>query len=499
MGLIIAGERSGVGKTTVTLALLAALASRSSEIQPAKIQPVKIQPVKIQSFKVGPDYIDPMFHRAITGRACHNLDPVLTSEAYVVECYRRAAQGVDYALVEGVMGLFDGASGDKDLASTAHIARLLDLPVVLVVDCARLSRSVAALVQGYCAFDPRVGVVGVVLNRVGSDRHLSLLKAALATIEMPVVGVLRRDAVMPLPDRHLGLVPIGELGNFGAIAEQLAEVGRGCFDWARLEEWVQGDGLRLRSVERGDGETRGRGDISVGQASRLPGLVRIAIASDPAFNFYYAENLAQLEAEGAQLVYWSPLQDELPEVEGLYLGGGFPEMFAAALAANQRARSQVKQAIMAGMPTYAECGGLMYLCEKLTDFQGQAWPMVGVLPTAVEMTGKLSLGYRRAMALSDTPLLAAGQQVIGHEFHRSALSGDLPQPIYRAQRYSAPTGEKPEGWQIANLHASYIHLHWGGQPEMAQRFVTQCRWYLNFKIIPPQSLAMPPPPSDTDR
>ncbi|MEM9906282.1 MAG: cobyrinate a,c-diamide synthase [Cyanobacteria bacterium P01_D01_bin.44] len=470
MGLIIAGERSGVGKTTVTLALLAALANRSSQVRP----------FKIQSFKVGPDYIDPMFHQAITGQACYNLDPVLTSEAYVVDYYRRAAQGADYALIEGVMGLFDGASGDKDLASTAHIARLLGLPVVLVVDCARLSGSVAALVQGYRSFDPRVGVVGVVLNRVGSERHLSLLKAALATIEMPVVGVLRRDAVRPLPDRHLGLVPAGELQNFEAISDQLAEVGRGCFDWARLEDWVRiggGDGFRLRSAERGDRGTRGRGDIAVGQASCLPGLVRIAIASDQAFNFYYAENLTQLEAQGAQLVYWSPLQDELPEVEGLYLGGGFPEMFAGALAANQRARSQVKQAIMAGMPTYAECGGLMYMCEKLTDFDGQTWPMVGVLPTAVEMTGKLSLGYRRAIALSDTPLLAAGEQVIGHEFHRSALIGDLPQPTYRARRYSAPTGEKPEGWQVANLHASYIHLHWGGRPEMAQRFVAQCEHY----------------------
>ncbi|MEO1400569.1 MAG: cobyrinate a,c-diamide synthase [Cyanobacteria bacterium J06635_1] len=484
MGLIIAGERSGVGKTTVTLALLAALARRSS----------KTRPVKIQSFKVGPDYIDPMFHRAITGRVCYNLDPVLTSEAYVVDCYKQATQGADYGLVEGVMGLFDGALGGEDLGSTAHLARLLDLPVVLVVDCARLSRSVAALVQGYCTFDLRIRVVGVVLNRVGSDRHLSLLRAALATIEMPVVGVLRRDAVRPLPDRHLGLVPVGELGDFGGILEQLAEVGRGCFDWARLAEWVWIDGLRLCSAERGVGEGEGDGEGFLGQVSRPPERVKIAIASDQAFNFYYADNLAQLEAQGAQLVHWSPLQDELPEVAGLYLGGGFPEMFAGALAANQRARSQVKQAIMAGMPTYAECGGLMYLCENLTDFDGQTWPMVGVLPTVVEMTGKLSLGYRRATALNETPLLPAGQQVIGHEFHRSALSGDLPQPVYRAQRYSAPTGEKPEGWQVANLHASYIHLHWGGRPEMARRFVAQCEQFTLSR-----SPAAPPPPWGTDR
>ncbi|MEO0457122.1 MAG: cobyrinate a,c-diamide synthase [Cyanobacteria bacterium P01_A01_bin.114] len=457
MGLVIAGERSGVGKTTVTLALLAALATRSS-------------PRQIQSFKVGPDYIDPMFHQAITGRSCYNLDPVLTSETYVVACYRQHVQTANYGLVEGVMGLFDGATGDAETASTAHIARLLNLPVILVVDCARMSRSVAALVQGYRTFDPRICMAGVVLNRVGSDRHLSLLTAALATINVPVVGVLRRDAVMSLPDRHLGLVPTGELEDFGAIAARLAAVGQQCFDWAVLEQWVRvnkGEGAveaGLVPAQRGESEVGGR-------------RVRIAIAADPAFNFYYADNLAQLEAEGAQLIYWSPLEDELPEVEGLYLGGGFPEMFAERLATNQRAQTQVKQAVAAGMPTYAECGGLMYLCEKLTDFEGQTWPMVGVLLTAVKMTGQLSLGYRRAVALATTPLLTAGQSVIGHEFHRSALTSRLSQPVYHARPYSDAKDEQAEGGRWANLHASYIHLHWGGQPDIARRFVEQCRRY----------------------
>ncbi|NEP19160.1 MAG: cobyrinate a,c-diamide synthase [Leptolyngbya sp. SIO4C1] len=447
MKFIIAGERSGVGKTTVTLAILAALARRSP----------------VQSFKVGPDYIDPMFHRAITQRPCYSLDPLLTSEAYVRACYRRYAG--EHVIIEGVMGLFDGA-GSEETASTAHIARLLNLPVLLVVDCRRLSRSIAALVQGYRLFDPRVQIAGVVLNQVGSERHLQMLKAALAAVDMPVLGVLHRQDAIALPDRHLGLVPTGELSDFGAIAAQLAALGQQGFDWQGLERLGGDRAAGAAGAERGarEGPT-------------------IAIAWDRAFNFYYADNLALLEANGAALCYWSPMQEALPRADGLYLGGGFPEVFAAALADNQAARAQVRQAITAGMPTYAECGGLMYLCETLTDFDGQAWPMVGALPATVEMTGKLSLGYRQATALRDTPIVAAGETVIGHEFHRSALRQVSAQPVYRAQRYSSPQGVRLEGWRQNNLHASYIHLHWGAAPERAKRFVNACRHYRgNFRV-----------------
>ncbi|HBL12889.1 MAG TPA: cobyrinic acid a,c-diamide synthase, partial [Cyanobacteria bacterium UBA11162] len=219
MPLVIAGERSGVGKTTVTLALLSFLSQQHK---------------KVQSFKVGPDYIDPMFHQRVTGRFCRNLDPVLTSETYVQECFSRHSQGVDYALIEGVMGLFDGASGPDDFASTAHIARLLELPVLLVLDCSKLARSVAAIAHGYRSFDPKIKIAGVVLNRVGSDRHLELLKDALESLQLPILGVLQRQDTITIPDRHLGLVPTAELTDLDTLIDQLAHIGNSCFDWERL-------------------------------------------------------------------------------------------------------------------------------------------------------------------------------------------------------------------------------------------------------------------------
>ncbi|MGG6242760.1 cobyrinate a,c-diamide synthase, partial [Nodosilinea sp. AN01ver1] len=218
-GLVVAGDRSGVGKTTVTLALLAALAQKSD---------------RVQSFKVGPDYIDPMFHQQATGHPCYNLDPVLTSETYVQQCFAHRCQNAEFALVEGVMGLFDGASGLSDVASTAHVARLLNLPVLLVVDCSRLSRSVLAIVHGYRTLDPRVHIAGVVLNRVGSDRHLELLTEAIASLEIPILGVLRRQDAIALPDRHLGLVPTAELPQLPKILDRLAHLGHTCFNWDAL-------------------------------------------------------------------------------------------------------------------------------------------------------------------------------------------------------------------------------------------------------------------------
>jgi cobyrinic acid a,c-diamide synthase len=447
MGIILAGDRSGTGKTTLTLALLAALKKRGH---------------RIQSFKVGPDYIDPMFHSTITGRPCYNLDPVLTSEAYVQQSYRTHCANADYAVVEGVMGLFDGATGVDDTASTAHIARLLNLPVLLAVDCGHMSRSLAALVQGYRTFDPQVNVVGVILNRVGSDRHLQLLRNALDSINMPIFGVFRREKDIELPSRHLGLVPTGEVSAFKEVAQRLAVLGERCFDWEKL----------------GFGYAQPTGGVgAIAQQSRSPEKrVRIAIAQDPAFNFYYRDNLEQLEAQGAELVAWSPMKDEtLPEVSGLYFGGGFPEVFAAELSANKPMREQVQQAIARGMPTYAECGGLMYLSDRIVGFDGEAWSMVGVIPQTVKMGGRLALGYRQAMAIADGPLLRQGQIVTGHEFHKSSVVESLKRPIYKTRRYWGETdSDQLEGYGLAHLHASYVHLHWGDRPDIAQRFVGQC-------------------------
>lgn len=476
MSLVIAGERSGAGKTTLTMALLAYLRRHSD---------------RVQSFKVGPDYIDPMFHQFVTGRACRNLDPVLTSESYVQRCFTQHTRAAEYGLVEGVMGLFDGA-GASDFASTAHVARLLNLPVLLVIDCARLSRSVAAIAHGYRSFDPRLTIAGVVLNRVGSDRHLSLLKAALEPLNLPVLGVFRRHEEVTIPDRHLGLVPTDELPALRQVIDRLAVLAETAFDWSRL--------LPLLRVGRSSsGETVGKlisRETAILEAPPGPQFwgsranarfqlgdsesIRIAVARDPAFNFYYADNLEILQQLGAGLVSWSPMRDRaLPDgISGLYLGGGFPEMFAADLEGNSAMRQAVKRAIATGMPTYAECGGLMYLSRGITDFEGRFWEMTGVLPTQTLMDQRLTLGYRRAIALHSTPLLSQGQEVWGHEFHRSHLTVLPDQPLYRTQGYEPDTPVANEGWHLPNLHASYVHLHWGDRLEIPQRFIALCGQYL---------------------
>lgn len=452
MALIIAGERSGVGKTTVTLALLTAL---------------KAQKTSVQSFKVGPDYIDPMFHRAVTGRPCRNLDPVLTSEAYVQQCFATHAQTAETAIVEGVMGLFDGAIEQPGIeqsgfASTAHIARLLNLPILLVLDCGRLSQSIAALVHGYCTLDPELRFAGVVLNRVGSDRHLEILKSALAPFAIPILGVLRREDAIQIPDRHLGLVPTDEMQGLSELFDQLAHLGQTCFDWLKLQPLLSSP--RLSSSQ---------GHSPSQEPPGCPVSTRVAVAQDAAFNFYYTDNLDILTQRGAELIPWSPLHDKaLPEqIQGLYLGGGFPEMFAGALAENQAARQAVKAAIAAGLPTYAECGGLMYLCEHLTDFSHQSFPMVGVLPTTTVMGKRLTLGYRQGLVLRDTPLMEKGTRVHGHEFHRSQLTREPTHPIFQFNSQGA------EGWHWKHLHASYLHLHWGATPQFPDRFLHYCRQF----------------------
>lgn len=459
MALVIAGERSGVGKTTVTLALLSSMSRKSR---------------RVQSFKVGPDYIDPMFHFSVTGRPCRNLDPVLTSETYVQDCFARHVQGVDYTLIEGVMGLFDGASGRDDWASTAHVARLLQLPVLLVLDCSRLSGSVAAIAHGYKTFDPRIQLVGVVLNRVGSDRHLELLKDALEPLQLPILGVLRRQDNITIPDRHLGLVPTAEMTQLDALIDRLAELGDSCFDWERL--------LPLLTPPTPPGVRGGMSNLKSYSPlptphSLLP--IQIAVARDRAFSFYYQDNLDILQQLGAQLVPWSPLTDAtLPaDVQGLYFGGGFPEAFAQQLAENISACDAVRNAILTKIPTYAECGGLMYLCEQIIDFDGQSWSMVGVLPTTTVMGKRLTVGYRQATALQDSPMLPIGATVWGHEFHHSQLTATPEKPLFELRGYDQKGQGKAatEGWQVHQVHASYVHLHWGGHPEIPTQFLQRCQ------------------------
>ncbi|MEC4892037.1 MAG: cobyrinate a,c-diamide synthase [Oscillatoria sp. PMC 1051.18] len=450
MSLVIAGSCSGVGKTTVTLALLAFLSRRG---------------FPVQAFKVGPDYIDAMFHSAITKRPCRNLDPVLTSEAYVQQCFARHSSDVDYALVEGVMGLFDGINwgGCGDFASTAHVARLLDLPVLLVLDCSKLSGSIAAIAHGFRTFDPRVKIAGVVLNRVGSEIHFQLLKNALESLHLPILGVFYRQQQIRIPDRHLGLVPAAEIQGMQRLFDQLYSLAEEYFDWDRLLPLLKATPLTptpplLSGVE---GEQK---------------KVKIAVARDRAFNFYYQDNLDILTALGAELIFWSPLANSKlpPGIQGLYFGGGFPEVFASELANNKNARYAVKKAIAAGIPTYAECGGLMYLCEQIIDFDGQAWDMVGILPNQAVMSKKLTLGYRQATALENTFLFPAGTRITGHEFHRSRLKFTTQKPLFKLTTYHPQTPAILEGFTQNNLHASYLHLHFGTHQQIAQNLLMNC-------------------------
>ncbi len=455
MAVIIAGERSGVGKTTVTLALLAAMKARSQTVQ---------------SFKVGPDYIDPMFHSYITGLPCRNLDPVLTSETYVRSCFAKHSQNAEYALIEGVMGLFDGATGKDDTASTAHMARLLHVPVVLILNCASTSRSIAAIAHGYRTFDPRIQIAGVVLNRVGSDRHLELLIQALAPLDLPILGVLRRQDDISIPDRHLGLIPTAEMSDLDGIIERLAHLGETCFDWEKLLPLMESSQPIISSLPemKSEGESK----------------IRIAIAQDRAFSFYYADNLDLFRELGAELVPWSPISDrELPKnIYGLYFGGGFPEVFAAELAENKTARESVHAAIKAGIPTYAECGGLMYLCDRIIDFQEQSFPMVNILPTTATMGKRLTLGYRQAIALQDSPLVNKGDRVWGHEFHRSSLTEISDHPLYSLQGYDSHLQYPPEGWQRYQVHASYTHLHFGAQTHLLKKFLDRSMNHTPFPV-----------------
>jgi cobyrinic acid a,c-diamide synthase len=435
--LVIAAPSSGSGKTTLATGLMAALRARGLRVSP---------------HKVGPDYIDPGYHALATGRPGRNLDPWLTGEERVAPLFLHGAAGCDVAVVEGVMGLFDG-KGETDFASTAHVARLLEAPVVLVVDAARQSRSVAAVVHGFATFDPSVRVGGVVLNRVGSDRHEELCRAALGAAGVPVLGAIRRDDAVSVPSRHLGLVPAAERrAEAVASVERLAAlVTRSCDLDAlvRLARTAPELPCPPWTPETG----------APAEAYRPV----VAVAGGAAFTFGYAEHVELLRAAGADVALFDPLRDErLPDGAGaLVIGGGFPEMYAAELAANEPLREQV--GAFEG-PIAAECAGLLYLCREL---DGQR--MCGRVPGRARMTGRLTLGYRDAAAVLPSPLTRPGERYRGHEFHRTAVEYEHGrEPLFRW-----PGGA--DGFGDARLTASYLHLHWAGRPELAQRLVSSSR------------------------
>jgi cobyrinic acid a,c-diamide synthase len=441
---------SGSGKTTVTAGVIAALAARGLAVAP---------------FKAGPDYIDPSYHALAAHRPCFNLDSWLTPPRLIPGVLARRGAGADLAVIEGVMGLFDGYAGDDDRGSSAHLARLTATPIIVVLDVRAMARTAAALVAGLRDFDPRVRVVGVIANRVGSPRHAELVRRAIEeTTGLPVLGSLLRDEAIALPERHLGLIPTSEPG---AWRTWLAEVR------ARVEGSVDLDRLLAlaRTAPPLDPPSL---EVRWSSPARAQRPV-IAVARDEAFSFLYDDNLDLLRAAGAELAFFSPLRDAtLPErASGVYLGGGFPELFAARLSANLAMRAALRTAADHGLPIYAECGGLMYCTESLVDADGRVHPMLGLLPGRSVMTPRLTLGYRTVRACADSWLWRAGEQARGHEFHYSVWEGrpDRLPPLYLCLPDAGRTETRPEGAQLGSVLASYIHLHWLAIPELAERFV----------------------------
>ncbi|MFE1512749.1 cobyrinate a,c-diamide synthase [Streptomyces sp. NPDC058726] len=469
--LVIAAPASGSGKTTVATGLMAALSARGFAVSP---------------HKVGPDYIDPGYHSLATGRVGRNLDAYLCGPELVAPLFAHGARGCDIAVVEGVMGLYDGAAGEGELASTAQVAKVLRAPVVLVVDASAQSRSVAALVHGFVSWDPEVRIGGVILNKVASDRHEGLLREALESVGVPVLGVLRRAAQVETPSRHLGLVPVAERGSVAveAVSAMAAQVAAGC-DVPALVALARSAGS-LAGAAWDAGAVVGSSPPPplpfpslaasppdphrpFGPRPQAPDGLVVAVAGGAAFTFSYAEHAELLAAAGAEVVTFDPLRDEeLPEgTAGLVLGGGFPEVYASELSANESLRKAVSELALAGAPVAAECAGLLYLCRELDGL-----PMCGVLDASARMAERLTLGYRDAVAVSDSALAAAGTRMRGHEFHRTVVepgAGDAPAWGMRAPE------RRVEGFVERGVHASYLHTHWASEPGVARRFVERCR------------------------
>ena len=446
--LVIAGTASGVGKTMVTAGLIAALARRGLRVQP---------------FKVGPDYIDPSYHTSVAGRPCRNLDSWMLPRPALLELYARASADCDVAVVEGVMGLHDGRSGGGDRGSTAQVAKLIRAPVVLVIDAARTARSAAAIALGFRQLDPDVDVAGAIVNNVASPKHeRSVADPIEREAGLPVLGTLRRNPAWRIQERYLGLVPTGERPLDARLVEDLATT---------LEERTDLD----RMLEMSARATAPRpAHTPLFPAEPLAARTRIAVARDAAFSFYYEDNLDLLRAWGADVVPFSPLADDrLPSgTAGIYLGGGFPELFAADLARNDALLDDLRRAAAAGMPIYAECGGLMYLAEGLVDREGRRHRMAGLIPgwSSLER-GRLTLGYREVRARRDSPLARRGDALRGHEFHWSVLDRA---PVAESAAYDVLGDSRLEGYARGHVLASYVHLHFGSDPALTPRLIEAC-------------------------
>jgi cobyrinic acid a,c-diamide synthase len=451
--LVIAGTHSGVGKTTVATALMAAFTRRGLRVQP---------------FKVGPDFIDPGFHTAACGRASRNLDGWMLSPAANLEIFGRASADADLAIVEGVMGLFDGRDAATESGSTAELAKWLRAPVVLVTDASAMARSAAALVRGFETFDPALDLAGIIFNRIGGPRHADILREAVAAYcrSTPVAWLPCSEAIS-LPSRHLGLTMAAE-----ALTPELL---------SEMVSWIEqhADLDTLLDLARSHSPAL---DIPLTAAAKCgTSRVRIGVARDRAFCFYYQDNLDLLRESGAELVEFSPLDDRdlPPAIGGLYLGGGYPEIHAATLSQNQPMLQAIRRFAGSGAPVYAECGGFMYLTEAIVDAAGREHAMVGLFPTRARMQSRFAaLGYIEAEAPVDALWLRAGERIRGHEFRYSEIDA-MPPDVPRCFTLQGSRGARAEGYTARNVLAGYAHLHFRSSPEFAARFVEACAGFIN--------------------
>ena len=496
--LVIAATGSGVGKTSLTLGLARALVRRG---------------LKVQTFKVGPDFLDPSYLAMASGRTCYNLDGWMTSASYVGRLFARATADADLALVEGVMGLFCGASPEGLEGSTAEIALALDAPVLLAVNARGAGRSLAATVHGFTHFEPRLQLAGVIANQCGSAGHGTLVAEALCAAGLaPLVGAIPRDALPKLESRHLGLVAADQSGITPAVIDQLADAMERYVDieaiiamadlWsaATCRRFLEEPATKIRSeslpqsslcsvltTESGEESPHSTSALTTESGEKSPHskgspAVRLGVARDEAFHFYYPDNLESLAEHGAELIAFSPLADTtLPEhLDALYFGGGYPELHAQRLAANRPMREAVRDFAASGRCVYAECGGLMYLGRSLSTTDDRTHEMAGVLPVNTRMLPRLSrLGYVEVAFRADGLWGPAGWECRGHEFHYSQITSDQSrsagwQPAYALARRRAEPGQ-PEGFARGNVLASYVHLHWASRPEAVQRFLNRCQ------------------------
>jgi cobyrinic acid a,c-diamide synthase len=444
---MIAGTHSGAGKTTLSLGIMGVLSEK----------------YKVQPFKVGPDYIDTAYHRYVTGSFSVNLDLYMLGEEKLKNLFYKNASCADISIIEGVMGLYDGIDATSR-GSSAHIAKLVNVPVVLVVDASSMAASVSALIMGYIHYDKEVDVRGVILNKVGNERHYALLKEIIERdLDIEVFGYLPKDAEFELPERHLGLLPVYETENLDKKLKKLYECVKNCIDTDKLMNltvklpYFSGEGNKVVKEEK----------------------VKIAYAYDEAFNFYYKASLEALEEMGAHLIPFSPLKDEkLPEgIDGIYIGGGFPEVFAKRLSENKKMLKEIKEAAEKGMPVYAEGGGFMYLSKSIRDLEGNTYSMVGVFDFEVVMTKRLQrFGYVEAEVSTDNVLFKKGEKIKGHEFHYSRIEG-FPQNA----SYTVNKPGKEEKWECGfvykNTLASFVHIDLYAYKDGVKRFLDKCLSY----------------------